>query len=59
MDDIKYAAKHGEIYHLWWHPHNFGINTNENILQLENICNFFSEMRDKYGMNSKFMCEID
>lgn len=57
-DDIKYAAKHGEIYHLWWHPHNFGVNTDESIKQLENICQYFSEMRCKYKMVSKFMCEI-
>ena len=54
-DDIHYAAKHNEIYHLWWHPHNFGVNTQENIKQLEVICKYFIEMRDKYGMQSWFM----
>lgn len=57
-DDIKFAAKRGEIYHLWWHPHNFGINTDVSIRQLEEICKCFSEMRDKYGMKSAFMCEL-
>lgn len=57
-DDIRYAAKHGEIYHLWWHPHNFGINTDESIKQLEDICKCYAEMHKKYGMDSKFMREF-
>ena len=57
-DDIRYAAEHGEIYHLWWHPHNFGINTDVSIKQLEEICKCFCEMREKYGMKSAFMCEL-
>lgn len=55
---IEYAAKHGQIYHLWWHPHNFGLYTQKNLLQLEEICQFFKHMREKYGMESKFICEV-
>ncbi|MDM8255593.1 polysaccharide deacetylase family protein [Phocaeicola barnesiae] len=57
-DDIKYAAKNGEIYHIWWHPHNFGVNTDKNIEQLELICKFYKEMQNKYGIESKFISEI-
>lgn len=38
LDSIEYAAKHSQIYHLWWHPHNFGLHIEENINQLEKIC---------------------
>ena len=31
------AAKNNEDYHLWWHPHNFGVNIRENIKNLDNI----------------------
>lgn len=58
INDIEYAAKHRHIYHIWWHPHNFGIYTDESILQLEEICKYFVEMRFKYNMESCFMCEI-
>lgn len=58
MNSIEYAARHSQIYHLWWHPHNFGLNTDENIKQLESICRFYKEMQNKYGMESKFISEI-
>ena len=58
INDIEYAAKHKHIYHIWWHPHNFGIYTDESILQLEEICKCFVKMRIKYNMESCFMCEI-
>lgn len=24
--EMVHAAKKGELYHLWWHPYNFGAN---------------------------------
>lgn len=56
--DIQDAAMNKKIYHLWWHPHNFGINTDKNIKQLESICQCFAEMQNKYGMQSLFMCDF-
>lgn len=55
---IEYAAKHGQIYHLWWHPHNFGLHTEKNLAQLEEICKCFKAMREKWGMESKFVREV-
>ena len=55
---IEHAAKHKKIYHLWWHPHNFGCNTDENISNLEQICDCFCRMQAKYGMTSKFIKEL-
>ena len=26
---MLYAAKHKEVFHMWWHPHNMGENTTE------------------------------
>lgn len=28
---MKHAAIKGKIFHLWWHPHNFGLNTEKNM----------------------------
>ena len=30
LDDLTYAAKQRLVYHLWWHPHNFGQYTEDN-----------------------------
>lgn len=57
--DMLYAAQHGEIYHLWWHPHNFGVNTLESIAQLKLICEWFATLRDTFGMETCFMKDIN
>jgi peptidoglycan/xylan/chitin deacetylase (PgdA/CDA1 family) len=55
--DIAYAAKHGEMYHLWWHPHNFGADVQESLDMLESILRYFDSCRKKYGMTSVNMLE--
>lgn len=55
--EIKYAAKNGELYHLWWHPHNMGANIEDNINQLENILEYYKTCSQKYGMKSYTMGE--
>lgn len=52
------AAKRGEIFHLWWHPHNFGANQNENLLFLESILSHYSFLKETYSMESKSMREV-
>lgn len=54
---IEHAAKHGEVYHLWWHPHNFGTHVNENLSFLQKILAHVYEMKEKYGLQSKTMGE--
>lgn len=55
---IEYAAKHGEIYHLWWHPHNFGTYLEENIDFLREILDYVKEMNKLYGLQSMNMREV-
>lgn len=57
--EIKYAAKHGEIYHLWWHPHNFGNNIEENLKNLENILIYYKECKRNNKMKSLQMKEFN
>lgn len=54
---IRDAAQSGKIYHLWWHPHNFGVNLNENMMFLRRVLEFVSEMRNQHGMKSLNMGE--
>lgn len=55
---MAYAAKHNEIFHLWWHPHNFGINRKENIQNLLEIIDHFKTLEIQYGMQSANMQDI-
>lgn len=57
-NEIKYAAKKGKMYHLWWHPHNFGDNMNKNMRDLESVLKYYSECNKKYGMQSYTMSEF-
>lgn len=55
---LEYAAKNNEIVHLWWHPHNFGINLETNINFLREVLDVFAKLRQKYGMKSLSMQEV-
>ena len=51
------AADGGRIYHLWWHPHNFGACLPENLRFLESLLQRFGALRDRHGMESLTMLE--
>jgi Polysaccharide deacetylase len=55
--DLTYAAQRGLVYHLWWHPHNFGTHLEKNIGMLRRILDHFQGVRERYGMQSKNMAE--
>lgn len=57
-NSMTYAAKNNECYHLWWHPHNFGINLKENLIFLESILKHYQILHQQYGMQSKTMRAI-
>lgn len=56
--EMEKAAKQGEMYHLWWHPHNFGANKEENFENLENVLKHYSYCREKYNMQTYTMNEL-
>lgn len=53
------AAKAGELFHLWWHPHNLGQDLALNLHQLAQIGQHFEALQDKYGMRAVTMGEAD
>lgn len=57
-NEMKYAAKNGENYHLWWHPHNFGDDVQNNLKQLEEIILYFNELKLKYNFKSANMLDF-
>jgi peptidoglycan/xylan/chitin deacetylase (PgdA/CDA1 family) len=52
------CAKRGMLYHLWWHPHNFGAELEENMQQLRRILDHFARLRERHGMRSLNMSEV-
>ncbi len=54
---MRHAAKHGLTYHLWWHPHNVGVRTEEHLAQLEELFRYYQLLKEKYGMESLNMHE--
>ena len=52
------AARAGESFHLWWHPHNFGTRLQENLANLEALLRFHVALRDRYGVVPLTMGEV-
>ena len=57
--EMKKAAKNGEIYHLWWHPHNFGNNPEKNLKELDLILKEFKFLKKKHDFQSENMSTIN
>ena len=55
---IRAAAISRRIFHLWWHPHNMGTYTDENLAFLRLIFEAFTDCSDRYGMRSLSMGEV-
>lgn len=55
LSEMTFAARHNRIYHLWWHPHNFGDALQENLEDLEIILSHYNDLNLKYGFESKSM----
>mgnify|MGYP000008772067 CR=1 FL=1 len=55
---MRYAAKHNELFHLWWHPHNFGANVDENFKNLEAIFKEYKSLNEAYKFQSETMTSL-
>jgi peptidoglycan/xylan/chitin deacetylase (PgdA/CDA1 family) len=58
INSMRSAAKKGHVYHLWWHPHNFGVDTDTNLNALRNILVEFKVLNEKYKFRSVNMKEL-
>ena len=55
---MLHAAKNNLTFHLWWHPHNIGIRTEEHLSQLREIFDYYLKLKTRYGMESRNMAEM-
>lgn len=55
---MRQAAQRGENFHLWWHPHNFGVDMEENLANLRDILEYFDALKREYDMESLCMEEL-
>lgn len=55
---MTHAAKNNEIFHLWWHPHNFGVDREQNMAFLEKILQHYDTLHNDYDMQSFNMAEL-
>ncbi len=56
--EMTQASEKKSIYHLWWHPHNFGKFIPENLTQLEEILIHYAKLNKEGKMASLNMQNI-
>lgn len=55
---LRDAAQRGRDFHLWWHPHNFGTHTSQNLAILGDVLHEYRLLRERYGWPSRNMGEV-
>lgn len=55
---MRLAAHTGKVFHLWFHPHNFGTMQDENFAVLDEILTEVNRLRDEYGWPSCTMAQL-
>lgn len=55
---LRHAARHGRLFHLWWHPHNFSQYQSENFAVLDSILDEFAQLSVAEGMQTLTMAEV-
>ncbi len=57
-NEMRVAARKGYCYHIWWHPHNFGVNQEANLRILRGILEEYRALHDEYGFAALSMSEV-
>jgi len=57
-NQMEFAAKKKKVFHLWWHPHNFGDNADIMLDQLEELLKYYEKLNKKYAYESINMKEF-
>lgn len=56
--EMTRAAEAGRVYHLWWHPHNFGVHTGQNLAFLAALLRHAKTLAERFGFRSLSMGEL-
>lgn len=56
--EMELCARKGYNYHLWWHPHNFAVNTEMNLMQLESVLQHFHTLSKLHQMENMVMSDL-
>lgn len=56
--EMSFAANNNGFYHLWWHPHNFGLDTDYQIKELRKLLQYFADLREKKNWQSQNMAAL-
>lgn len=52
---MRHAAERGEVFHLWFHPHNFGVNQDRNLAVIARIATEATRLRKAHDWPSLTM----
>lgn len=55
---LTHAARINRGYHLWRHPHNFGLKTADNLAALSDVLAHFQNLKNEYGMVPRSMSPL-
>ncbi len=57
MGEMTFAARAGRLYHLWWHPHDFGVDPQANLRLLRLVLGHYKRLNAQYRFQSMNMVE--
>jgi peptidoglycan/xylan/chitin deacetylase (PgdA/CDA1 family) len=58
LRSMRVAARMNGAFHLWWHPHNFGLHPEENFAVLKTVLDEHSRLSDEYDFKSVNMYDF-
>jgi hypothetical protein len=58
LSSMTFAAENQLLFHLWWHPHNFGVNTDLNLSFLRAILEHYRALQQRFEFQSLSMAEV-
>ena len=58
LSSMTFAAQNQLLFHLWWHPHNFGVNTDLNLSFLRAILEHYRALNGRLEFQSLTMAEV-
>jgi len=56
--EMTYAAMNSGFYHLWWHPHNFGVDIDCQVKALKELLMHYAYLNKKYAWKNRNMAEL-